>query len=143
MDPLSLTASIITAIGVAERLSAICSKIRNNNSLKEFLALANEISDLTLVFKDLQRCFIETRDRPRLSSDQLQTFSNLINDASKSLLELDQFASNQHMKLGPWLDRPAYRSGKTPRSDLVRLRERLSLARLNMVTHMGVLNSWV
>ena len=67
-DLLSLTASIIAVIGAAEGVSKTLAKIKSLlNAPDELLALNNEVSDLKIIFNDVQSYVTKYTQRPHTS----------------------------------------------------------------------------
>ena len=150
-DPLSITASIIAVIGVAEGVTKTLAKIRHiRNAPQELLSLINEISDLRIIFGDVQN-YLQNAQRsqstPRRSTyqEELHHVSNLINRAKDKLLELDELIQYRftkpesiadHVKVSP-------REWARAKSTIEGFRQSLRDIRLNVITQMVIINSCV
>ena len=98
-DPLSITASVITVLGAAEGISKTLAKIKSTrHAPNELLALINEVSDLKIILREVERYIIRDPNRPSPPLEQLQTMSTLIERAKESLLELDQLIQYRLLK---------------------------------------------
>ena len=143
-DPLSIIASVITVIGAAEGVSKMLSRLRRiKNAPNEILALINEVSDLTLILGDVERCFTDEGRRPRLSQDHLRTLSTAINRARDKLLELDKLIQYRLVKPDSVPDnlKVSRYEWASAKPTIERFRQSLRDTRLNIVTVMVMLNS--
>ena len=93
-DPLSIIASIIAVIGAAESVGKAVNRIRDiTNAPDEVLALSNEISDLTVVLKDLE-IYVTATDGAAIPLENLEHLSVLVKRAQSRLAQLEQVMHN-------------------------------------------------
>ena len=142
-DPLSFAASIIAVLGAAEGVAKTLSRIQSiRNAPDELLALINEVSDLQIIFGDVQS-YARSTQGPQMSRDHLQHLLAFVNRAKEKLLQLDELvhykllkpqSSPDHIKVSKreWL-----KQVKT----IERFRQSLRDIRLNIVIHMVMINS--
>ena len=143
-DPLSITASIIAVVGAAEGITKTLAKFKSiRNAPDELLALINEVSDLNIILSNVQSYIIHNTQKPQISQEELQNISTLINRAKEKLLELDQLIQYQLVKPESIPDRlkVSRREWLRARGTIEKLRQSLRDIRLNIVTHMVVVNS--
>ena len=96
-DPLSITASIIAVVGAAEGVTKTLAKFKSiRNAPDELLALINEVSDLKLVFSDIQNHIVI--QRAQIPQTKEQNISTLVKRAKDKLLELDQLIQYRLVK---------------------------------------------
>ena len=95
MDPLSLTASIITVIGVGGQATGALRKLASLKGAPDIvLALNNELNDLRLVVSAIHDVFQRQRDRDLASSastsaDVSDSVMNTLHLAKKKVEELN------------------------------------------------------
>ena len=149
-DPLSITASIIAVVGAAEGVTKTLAKIRNiRNAPEELLALINEVSDLRIVFGDVQN-YIQSTERSQTTSrlattnEVLQHMAILINRAKYKLLELDQLIQYRLMKPESISNhiKVSRREWTRAKTTIESFRQALRDIRLNIVTQMVIINSY-
>ena len=143
-DPLSITASIIAVIGAAEGVSKSLAKIKNiRNAPQEILGLINEVSDLRIILRDVERYVIREVNQHSHSPEQLQTLSILIIRASDYLLELDKVIQYRLVKASSTSAdfKVSRREWAVARSTIEKFRQSLRDVKLNIITQMGVMNS--
>ena len=88
-DPLSLVASIIAVVGVAETIGKTLSKVKLLRSAPdELLALNNEVADLTMTLRHVESCIKRgnTATPDTELRDSLQHLSTLIKRAKGQLI---------------------------------------------------------
>ena len=150
-DPLSITASIIAVIGAAEGVTKTLAKIRNiRNAPQELLSLINEVSDLRIIFGDVQK-YLQNAQRsqsmPRRSTHQeeLHHMSILINRAKDKLLELDKLIQYRLTKPESIADhvKVSRREWARAKSTIEGFRQSLRDIRLNVIAQMVIINSCV
>ena len=120
-DPLSIIASIVAVIGVAESAGKTLNRIRNlMNAPDEVLALSNEFSDLTAVLRHVET-YVTAANGAVISPEHLQHLSVLVKRAHSKLAQLEQIMLNH-------LPRP---EGANRRGSLLRLRWALLKPKVN------------
>ena len=153
MDPLSLTASIITILGVGgEAAKAVKKFARLKGAPDIVLALHNELSDLQLVITAIETAFktqeMTSTPFPGYRAHEVSVEASIVcslQQVKEKALELEAL----HKKLRPALLEP---STPTPRNIrkriwlvehkvMKRLQEDLRSARLKLVAALGLLNS--
>ena len=145
-DPLSITASIVAVIGAAGGITKILGKIKNlRNAPNELLALFNEVSDLQIILKDLQHYILQNIERPQILQEELQHISILVGRAKDKLLELDELIQYRLVKPESISDqiKVSKREWARAKDSIERFRQSLRDIRLNIATHMVVVNSYV
>ncbi|KAL9116909.1 MAG: hypothetical protein Q9187_006561 [Circinaria calcarea] len=143
-DPLSITASIVAVIGAARVITKTLGKIKNlRNAPNELLALFNEVSDLRIILEDLQHYILQNIERPQILQEELQHISILVDRAKDKLLELDEFIQYRLVKPESISDQIKVSKRKWARAkdSIERFRQSLRDIRLNISTHMIVVNS--
>ena len=150
-DPLSITASIIAVVGAAEGVTKMIAKIRNiRNAPEELLALINEVSDLRIIFGDVQH-YLQNAQRcqsmPRVFTDltELHHMFILINRAKYKLLELDELIQYRLTKPESIADhvKVSRREWARSKTTIEGFRQSLRDIRLNVVSPMVIINSYV
>ena len=143
-DGLSFAASIIAVLGAAEGLSKALSRVRRlRHAPNELLALINEVSDLRIILGDVQTFAIQNESNPQLSRHHIQHLFVLVDRAKETLLELDKLIHFNLMK--PQASQTQIKVAKrewlkaTP--TIERFRHSLRDIRLNIATHMVLMNS--
>ena len=141
-DPLSITASIIAVVGAAEGVTKTLAKIKSiRNAPDELLALMNEVSDLKLVISDIQNHIVI--QRAQTPQTELQNISTLVKRAKDKLLELDQLIQYRLVKPESDQIKVSRREWLRAKAVIERFRQNLRDIRLNIITQMAVINSWV
>ena len=140
---LSLAASIIAVLGAAEGVAKALSEVRSiRNAPDEVLALNNEVSDLQVIIGDVQG-YIRNTPESHISQEHLQHLLAFLNQAKEKLLQLDRLihynvlkpqSSPDHIKISKieWLKAV---------NTIDKFRQSLRNTRLNIVTHMVMINS--
>ena len=138
-------------ISSTKGLTKTLAKIRNiRNAPEELLALTNEVSDLRIIFSDVQGYIHSTRrspGTPRLAiiQEEVQHMAILVNRAKDKLLELDQLIQYRltkpesiegHIKV-------SRRGWARAKNTIEGFRQSLRDIRLNIVTQMVVINSYI
>ena len=144
-DPLSVTASIIAVLGAAEGVSKTLAKIRNlRHAPEELLALINEVSDLRIILGDVQNYVRDNAGFPALQ-DTLQHLSVLLNRGKEKLLQLDELVQYRLTKPESVTDqiKVSRREWARAKTTIDTFRQDLRDIRLNIITQMVVMNSWV
>jgi heme oxygenase len=144
MDPLSLTASLISIGGLLTAVAKSVHKVQNLiHAAREINVLSNEISDLQAVLQNVEHA---VQDRQHTSVLQQQTFPNLspnIQAAKDKLLELDTILRHRLIKTASadgvtkvnriqWLKE---------RTNVMRLQSELRNIRHNLMTQISALYS--
>ena len=144
-DPLSLAASIITVVGVADTIGKTLSKIKVlHHAPEELLALNNEISDLKVVLSIVESCInTEHPDTVAISQHLLENMSTLLERAKDRLLQLDQQIHYRFLKSGSLesnykVFRLEWVKAKTT---VENHRQALRDARQNLITQLTLINS--
>ncbi|MCJ1359818.1 MAG: hypothetical protein MMC33_009821 [Icmadophila ericetorum] len=95
-EALSLAASIIAIIGVAQGVANTLTKIKNiRNAPDKALALINEVSNFRVVLETVRRSTAITQ----LPETELSEVASLVERAKDVLLELDNLTHYQLLKL--------------------------------------------
>ena len=93
-DPLSIIAGIIAVIGAAQSVGRTLNRIRDiTNAPNEVLALSNEISDLTVVLKNVET-YVTSADGAAISPENLEHLSVLARRAQSTLAQLERIMHN-------------------------------------------------
>ena len=143
-DPLSITASIIAVVGAAEGVTRTLSKIKSlRKAPDELLALINEVSDLKIILRDVQSYIARNTQRPQISQEELDNISTLVNRAKDKLLELDKPIQYKLVKPESISDqiKVSRREWIKAKNTIEKFQQGLRDIRLNIVTHMVVINS--
>jgi hypothetical protein len=111
MDPLSLTASIITVSALAQEVGKTLRKLHQLRHVSdEIHSLVNDVSDLQAVLGEVDRAVIQYQATAHLPEEVVAPLSQTVEAAKKKLLELDQMpdARTKGAKLGlKWFWAPA------------------------------------
>ena len=145
-DPLSVTAGIIAVLGAIESVTKTLARIKSiRNAPNELLALINEVSDLKLILSDVQSYLADCTASQQLPREPLQHMSTLANRARDRLLELDELIQYRFTKADSTTDqiKVSRREWARARSTIETFRQSLRDIRLNIVTQMVVVNSYV
>ena len=141
MDPLSISASVLTVVGAISSTSRIVKKIASLRGAPEAIsALNNEISDLQLVLRAVETMLQSNTDSVKPFTDN--GMQELLDRAKGKLLELDILLEYQIMTVDdnkkPKINFPAWarKQGK-----IRQLQQDLRSARLNLATIVGSLAS--
>ena len=144
MDPLSITASIVTILGAADRCVKGVAKLRAlKHASSELSALINEVADLQTVLT--QVVALSQQLQRDCSDGSVTALKSLLKRAEEQLLELNALVQGE-------LSKPkSKRSGGGIKVDhlgwtlkkdqLVLLQQSLRATRLNLSTTLGVINS--
>jgi hypothetical protein len=144
MDPLSLTASLISIGGLLSAVAKSVHKVQNlYHAAREINVLANEISDLQAVLRNVEHA---VQDRQHTTVLQQQTFPNLfpnIQAAKDKLLELDTILHHRLIKTASTdsvtkVDRMQWLKERT---NIMRLQSELRNIRHNLTTQISALYS--
>ena len=142
-DALSLAASIIAVLGAAEGVSKALSKVRSiRNAPDEVLALNNEVANLQVILGDVQG-YVRNTPEPHISQEHLKHLLTFVDQAKEKLLQLDRLihynvlkpqSSPNQIKISKveWLKAV---------KKIAKFRNNLRDIRLNIVTHMVMINS--
>jgi len=142
MDPLSLTASLISIGGLLGAVAKNLKKVQNlYHADREINVLANEISDLQAVLRNIEHAV-----QDRQTGVQQHTFPNLppnIQAAKDKLLELDTILNHRLIKTASVggvikVDRMKWLKEKT---HVMRLQSELRNIRHNLTTQISALHS--
>jgi hypothetical protein len=145
MDPLSLTASLISIGGLLSAVAKSLKKVQNlYHADREINVLANEISDLQAVLRNVEHA---VQDRQQTGVQQ-HTFPNLppnIQAAKDKLLELDTILNYRLIKTTSVdgvikVDRMKWLKEKT---HVMRLQSELRNIRHNLTAQISALHSYV
>ena len=140
---LSLAASIIAVLGAAEGVAKALSKVRSiRKASDEVLALNNEVSNLQVILCDVQG-YVRNIPESHISQEHLQHLLTFVDQAKEKLLQLDRLIhydvlkpqslpNNIKISKIEWL--------KAART-IDEFRRSLRDTRLNIVTHMMMINS--
>ena len=142
-DVLSFAASIIAVLGAAEGVAKTLSRIRSiRNAPDELLALTNEVSDLQIILSDVQG-YVRTTQAPQISQEHLQHLSKFVNRAKEKLLQLDELVHYKVLKpqSSPDKIKVSKREWLMAVKTIDKFRQSLRDIRLNIVTHMMMINS--
>ena len=145
-DPLSITAGIVAVVGAAGGITKTLGKIKDlRNAPDELLALINEVSDLRLILNDLQHYILQNTQRQQILQEELQHLSILVGRAKDKLLQLDELIQYRLVKPDSIFGeiKVSKREWARARSSIVRFQQSLRDIRLNIATHMVVINSYV
>ena len=95
---LSLIASVIAVVGAADTIAKTISEVKVlRDAPDELLALNNEVSDLTVILRNVESCVTgNDAERGTVPPDTLQHMFTLVDRAKSRLLELDRLI---HYKL--------------------------------------------
>ena len=140
-DPLSITASIIAVVGAAEGIANTFAKIKDiRHAPFEILALMNEVSDLKIVLETVQRSI----DRSRLPRGELLLLAGLIQKAKDKLLQLDNLIHYRLLKPESGVNeiKVSYRAWVRAKSTIQNFRQSFRDIRLDIVTHMVLVNRY-
>ena len=141
-DGLSFAASLIAVLGAAEGLSKALSRIRRLcHASDELLALINEVSDLRIILGDVQNYVIQDGRSPQLSQNHAQHLMVLVDRAKKTLFELDKLIHYHLIKPQQGPIKVAKREWLKATTTIERFRHSLRDIRLNIATHMVIVNS--
>ena len=145
-DPLSVVASIIALVTAAQGTSMALLKLKNLcEGPSDILAFINELSDLGIVFGQVERYITHISHDPQsqVAQEQLDTLAGLVKRATDALLEANELIQHRPVRPGSTLHQT-----KVSRREWLRLKPKLkqvwktlSTIRLNVVTHMVTLNS--
>ena len=145
-DPLSITASIIAIISAAEGVTLALSRIKTiYDAQAEVLAFINELSDLGVVFSNVEKYIVHRIQEPetQVPQEQMQSIATLVESATIILHEVDQLVHSRLILPRSTRDQTAIsRYGWLRlKPDLQRHRKRLKSIRLNVLTQMVTINS--
>ena len=141
-DGLSFAASIITVLGTAEGLSKALSRIRRLRHVpNELLALINEVSDLRIILGEVQSYAVQESRSPQLIPSHVQHLAVLVDRAKDTLLELDELIHYHLVKPQQGPTKVAKREWLKAAATIERFRQSLRDIRLNITTHMVLMNS--
>ena len=91
MDPLSLTASIITVLGAGGTVAKGLSRIRYlKNAPNTLLQLNNEVTDLLLLIRAVNELYLQPNDLSTISILQEEVVCNILERAKHAVLELEK-----------------------------------------------------
>ena len=142
-DPLSVTASVIAIMGAAEGVSKALARIKEiKNAPSELLALMNEFADLRVVLGDVERN-IRNAQRSKLPERELAHLSTIANKAKDQLLELDQLFHYRLVKPNASQFKISRREWARAKATIKRFRNSLRDVRLDILTQMAVISSYV
>ena len=145
-DPLSLGASIIAVLGAADSVGKTLAKIRIfRNAPEEFLALLNEVSDLTIILNNVESYVIGIARRTVSPQAQLVHMSSLIERERLLLLQLEQVMTQRLSRSISSSGRGILSRSEWVRSkvDIERIRQDIREARINIMAQMVTVNSSV
>ncbi|KAI1193233.1 ankyrin [Nemania serpens] len=140
MDPLSLTASIITVVGVADTAARGLKKlIALRGASDAILALSNEISDLRLTLRELDYILKASRADDATLNDYLQgsVFPN-IDTTQKKLVAFEQLVEGRLKKSDGSPDKLGWLKYE---EKIQKLQKDLRHLRLNFGTILGIISS--
>ena len=145
-DPLSITASIVTLVGVADAIVKSFQKARNlRNAPCEVLALYNEVKDLRVVLDDATGCISEIDETSTAVTRRLRHMDHLVKKAKEQMLGLDEIIQRRILKSGS-LDDEFQVSGKQwmrAKGPVEAIRQNLRDTRLNIMTQIMAINAYV
>ena len=146
-DPLSITASIIAILGAAEGVTkAITSFKHIQNAPTKLLALLNEVADLTVVLRSVQT-FVRDQNSQNLSipRDQLKQLSNIVDRAKDEILRLENLIEYSLVKPNstPESIQISSQEWLKAKPKILKFQQSLRDIRLNITTHMTLINSYV
>jgi len=140
MDPLSVTASVLTVLGAAGTVLRSLEKTRSfRKAPEEVHALIEEVSDLRTVLGGVETLLRERRENDRSLDGALLGLSVLLGRAKNKLLELDsvvhyRLIKHQHTKSGFEVARSKWVREK---SAVASIQQALRDIRLNLATALG------
>ena len=144
MDPLSLTASIITIVGVGGKFGKAMARVRAlKNAPAIFLALNNEIADLHYVVQDVDDVLrrhsdivgtIPARSLCRALEKSKSTLSSFERLVSYQLTTVDGKENHARLDRSAWL-----RAEKKVQRVMNDIRE----DKINLSNALTILNAWV
>ena len=142
-EVLSLAASIIAVLGVAEGAAKTVSKVASiRNAPDQILALVNEISDLRVVLYNTES-YVRTAQEPQIAQEHLQQLSTFVDRAKAKLLELEKLIHHTILKPQSSPERIVISKFEWTRAvqKVYQFQQNLQDIRLNIVTQMTMINS--
>ena len=145
-DPLSIITSVVTLIGTTDSILKTLQSFKDlRKAPSEVLALVNEVTDLRVVLDNVSDYITEAEQTKLSDTKRLQHITTLIKRAEEHLLKLDDVIHSAIGKSGPSREgskmwRIQWMKAKGP---VEIIRQRLRDVRLNIVTQMMVINTWV
>ncbi|KAI9873434.1 MAG: hypothetical protein M1830_000415 [Pleopsidium flavum] len=139
MDPLSVTASVLTVVGAAGAVLKSLKKLSSfRRAPEEVHALIDEVSDLQTVLRDIETFLQERRENDR-SLHRVLGLSVLLERAKDKLLELDsiihyRLINHQHSDSGFEVARTKWVGEKTA---VASIQQALRDIRLNLTTALS------
>src|SRR5947207_13362273 len=142
MDPLSLTASIVTVSGLAQEAGKTLRKVHQLRHVSdEIHSLVNDVSDLQAVLGEVDRAVIQYQATAHLPDEVVAPLSQTVEAAKQKLLELDQMTTRA---VGPDAKTKGTKLGLKwfwARPKALSIQQSLRNTRINLVTILGSLCS--